>query len=82
MNSKTVTHADILRMFGPIDDHRAMEIMKLNPSWQELEVTLAYLADMTDVMGEERMPLSGRAAGIYDIVTRDEPLEPGEADQA
>jgi hypothetical protein len=67
-------------MFGTIDDHRALEIIDLDPSPEELEVAMAYLADMTDVMGEERQPLSGNAAEIYEIVTRDETYqeeEPG-----
>jgi len=81
MASKPVTHEDILRMFGPVDDHRAVEILGLNPSWKELEVTMAYLADMSDVMGEERQPLTGCAAEIYDIVTRDETFEIEEPDR-
>ena len=79
MASKSITRTDIQRMFGPIDDHRVLEIMGLNPSRKELEVTMAYLADMTDIMGEERQPLSGCAADIYDIVTREEAFELEEA---
>lgn len=75
MASKPITRPDILRMFGPIDDHRALEVLGLNPSWEEMEVTMAYLADMTDIMGKERQPLSGNSAKIYEIVTRDEFLE-------
>jgi hypothetical protein len=81
MASKPITHADIRRMFGPVDDHRVLEIIGLNPSWKEMEVTMAYLADMTDIMGEERQPLTGRAADIYDIVSRDETFEIEESDQ-
>jgi hypothetical protein len=66
---------DIRRMFGAIDDHRVLEILEMQPSHADLEVAHAYLEDMSDVMGEERNPLSGKAAGIYEIVTRDEPLE-------
>jgi hypothetical protein len=40
----------------------------------ELEIAAAYFAGMTDVMGEERQPLSGNVAKIYEIVSRDEPL--------
>ena len=39
-----------------------------------MEITAAYLANMDDVMGEERLELSGTAARIYNIVTRDETL--------
>jgi hypothetical protein len=72
MANKAPTHADIRRMFGTVDDHKALEILDLDPSAEELEITMAYLADMTDVMGEERQPLSGKAAEIYEIVIRDE----------
>lgn len=75
MHMNALTRKDITRMFGTIDDHRAVEILDLNPSPADLEVTLAYLADMSDIMGEERQPLTGIASDIYEIVTRDEPIE-------
>jgi len=79
MPIKTLTVADIRRMFPTVDDHKALEIMRLEPSLEELEVSLAYLADMTDVMGEERRPLAGKSAMIYEIVVRDEFSEEEEA---
>ena len=75
MHMNALTRKDITRMFGTIDDHRAVEILDLNPSPADLEVTLAYLADMSDIMCEERQPLTGVASDIYEIVTRDEPFE-------
>lgn len=74
MATETSLHAEILRLFGTIDDHRIVEILDLNPTLEDMEITAAYLADMDDVMGEERIELSGSAAMIYDIVTRDETL--------
>jgi len=79
MTDKSPDKTDIRRMFGAIDDHKALEIMNLEPSFEELETTLAYLADMTDVMGEERKPLSGTASKIYEIVIRDEFFEEEES---
>jgi hypothetical protein len=79
MADKSPTHADVRRMFGTIDDHKALEILDLNPCHEELEITMAYLADMTDIMGEERQPLSGKAAKIYEIVIRDEFFEEEES---
>jgi len=58
-----------------MDDHRALEILELQPTFGDLEVALAYLNNMSDVMGEERLPLSGTAAGVYEIITRDEPFD-------
>ena len=83
MVTERSTHSDIVHLFGPIEDHLAREILDLQPTPAELEVVAAYCAGMTDVMGEERMPLAGNAARIYDIVRRDELLlEEDEAPRA
>jgi hypothetical protein len=74
METETSIYFEILHLFGPIDDHKAVEIMDLQPSPVELEIAAAYFAGMTDVMGEERHPLSGNVAEIYEIVSQDEPL--------
>lgn len=75
MATKPLTHSEIIRLFGTIDDHKAAEIIALNPSPAELDVTESYLAGMTDVMGKERIPLTGKSARIFDIIMRDEPFE-------
>jgi hypothetical protein len=75
MNVTSSTRADITRIFGPIDDHKVLQIMDLDPALEELEIALAYLENMTDVMAEERQPLAGKAAEIYEIVIRDEFFE-------
>jgi hypothetical protein len=59
-----------------LDDHKTRQIDRLNPTLNELEIAAAYLAGMDDIMGKERLPLIGKAAEIYEIVTRDElPVE-------
>lgn len=63
---------DITRLLGPMDDHKAVEIIALEPSEEELEEVASYLAGMTDVMGKERHKLTGKTATIYEIVRRDE----------
>jgi hypothetical protein len=75
MVTETCTHSDILHLFGPIADHLAREILDLQPSADELEVAAAYMAGLTDVMGEVRAPLTGKAARIFEIVSRDELLD-------
>ena len=74
MATETSTYSDIVHLFGPIEDHLAREILDLQPTPAELEVVAAYVAGMTDVMGEERLPLTGNTARIYDIVRREEAL--------
>jgi hypothetical protein len=75
MASQFSTHSDIIHLFGPLDDHIAAEILGLRPTIDDLEVAAAYRAGMTDVLGEARLPLSGTAARVYEIVQRDELLE-------
>lgn len=76
MKTESIIPSEILRLFGTIEDHRIEEILELNPSLDELEVTAAYVAGINDVMGKEHRPLSGKSAKIYEIVTWDE--APGE----
>ncbi len=72
MATKSFINPEIIRLFGALDGDKLVQIAELNPSLDELEITAAYLAGMDDVMGEERLPLTGKTARIYDIVTRDE----------
>ena len=74
MVTETSTYSDIVHLFGPIEDHLAREILDLQPTPAELEIVAAYQAGMTDVLGEERVPLTGNAARIYEIVSRDDSL--------
>ena len=74
MATETSVYTEIIHLFGPIDDHRSVEIMDLQPSRIDLEIAAAYIAGMTDVMGEERQPLTGNAGRIYEILSRDDPL--------
>jgi hypothetical protein len=69
------THEDIVHLFGPIDDHLAAAILELRPTLDDIEVAAAYHAGLTDVMGDERLPLSGTAARIFEILGRAESLE-------
>lgn len=74
MATESSIYSEILRLFGPLDDHRARQIAELKPTLNELEISAAYLAGIDDVMGKQGLPLTGKPAAIYDIVTRDEAL--------
>ena len=76
MATQSSIHAEVLRLFGTLDDHKIAQIDQLNPSLDELEITSVYLAGMDDIMGKERQPLIGKPAKIYDIESLEEfPLE-------
>lgn len=66
------TRDDLTHYLGPLDDQKVMEILCLEPSWKEIEVAAAHLAGADDIMGKKRKPLSGKAAAIHEIVTREE----------
>ena len=62
------TYEDIKQLFGDIDDHTIVEIEGSGATINELEEVVAYLAQETDVMGDLRRSLSGRALMIYDLL--------------
>jgi len=72
MATQSSIHAEILRLFGTLDDHTVKQIEILEPTLEELEITATYLAGIDDIMGKERLPLAGKTAEIYEMVTRDE----------
>ena len=72
MNTKTPTRDDVIHLLGDINDHKVVEILETGASLEELEEAAAWLAGESDVMGEERLPLTGAAGIVYEIIARDE----------
>ncbi|MDP6707871.1 MAG: hypothetical protein QF893_16115 [Alphaproteobacteria bacterium] len=68
-----LTHDEITRVLGPIDDAKASAILAVGASLQDLEEAAQWVAGESDVMGELERPLTGVAAEVYDILTADEP---------
>ena len=72
MNTKMPTRDDVIHLLGDISDDKVVEILETGASLEQLEEAAAWLAGESDVMGEERLPLTGAAAKVYDIIARDE----------
>jgi hypothetical protein len=72
MSMKTPTRDDVIHLLGDISDHKVVEILETRATLEQLEEAAAWLAGESDVMGEERLPLTGAAAKVYDIIARDE----------
>lgn len=66
------THADVLHLCGDIADWKVAAILATGADLDEIEAAVAWDAGEDDVMGEERRPLSGAAAAVYDILIADE----------
>lgn len=67
-----VTHEMVVGLIGEIGNARIAAILALSPTPEDLEEAVAWAAGESDVMGEERLPLTGMAAQVYDILTVDE----------
>ena len=65
-------------MAGETGDSKVAAILATGATLEDLEEAVAWASGESDVMGEERLPLSGRAAVIYDILTADEAYEEDE----
>lgn len=70
------TLADVRRIVGDIDDGKALEILALQPTTDELEQAAMWAAGNGDLLGKEGHPLSGNAATIFDMLTADEEEPP------
>jgi hypothetical protein len=69
---------EVRRLVGDIERIRLEEIIETGASIADIEVALAWAAGESDVMGEERKPLAGKAAQVYEIIAGDSefPEEP------
>lgn len=67
-----LTHDEVVRECGDIRDSRIVAIIATGANMEELLEAMAYVHGESDVMGEERKPLSGRVAEIYEILMRDD----------
>ena len=71
MDTQKITRHDIIQIFGEMNDHRVTEILETGANFEELEEAASWLSDESDVMGEARLPLIGRAGQVYDILAGD-----------
>ena len=63
---------EIRHLCGDIADWKVSAIIALGASVEEIETAVAWSAGEDDVMGEQRWPLSGSAAAVYDVLVADE----------
>lgn len=81
-----LTASELQQLVGDIERIRLAEILATGATREEVEIALAWGAGASDVMGEERKPLAGRAARVFEILQpepepdemerRGEPQEP------
>jgi hypothetical protein len=69
---QAVTHDMVVEMVGEIGNAKIAAILAAGPTLEDLEEAVAWAAGESDVMGEERLPLTGVAAQVCNILTVDE----------
>lgn len=72
LRDRALTRSDVAKALGDEEDTAITEILALNPTYGEFQTALAWALGESDVMGEERKPLDGKAKQIYEILTADE----------
>ena len=70
--SARLTHDEIVRIAGDIGDAKAAAVEAMGATLEELEEAVAWAVGESDVMSDRRLPLAGRTAALYDILTADE----------
>jgi hypothetical protein len=63
---------EVRRLVGDVDDATVSEILRLGPTFAELEQALTYAEGEGSLADRAGHPLSGRVAELYDILTADE----------
>ena len=67
-----LSRREILETAGNIEDAKLAAIEASAATRTQLEEAVAWASGQSDVMGEERHPLSGRVGQLYEILTADE----------
>lgn len=68
----TVTSEDVIHLCGHVPDWKVVKILASQATYDELEAAVAWGEGESDVLGGARLPLAGRAAELYEIITADE----------
>jgi hypothetical protein len=70
-----LSHADVAGVCGDILDWKIKAIIESGATLSELEAASAWASGADEVLGEEREPLTGATASVYEILTADEEFD-------
>jgi hypothetical protein len=65
------TGRDIARLLGDLSESKALAILALRPSVNDLEQAMLWVDGDGDVLDKRGHPLAGTAAAVFDIITAD-----------
>jgi hypothetical protein len=68
--------SDILQLFGDIDDQTVVEVLKLEPTIDELEQANAWIEGLGNRLAHAGHPQTERIGKLIDLLNVDEDEEP------
>ena len=71
-DSEPATLDDARRLLGDADESKIAEILAVQPTIWELEQAAIWHRGDGDVLGKKSLPLSGKAAHIFEILSADD----------
>jgi hypothetical protein len=74
--SASVDRDDVIHVLGEIDEDMLIDILALNPTFDDLEQAAIWAAGEGDVLARQGHPLTGVVSDIVDILTADEEEPP------
>lgn len=66
------TEDELQSILGDLDEATVLEILNLSPTVVELEEAATWSAGDGDILDRQGRPLTGIAAQVFEILTRDE----------
>ena len=72
VNRQPVTRADFHRVLGSLEDPKIIDILKLNPTVEDLEQAAMCAAGDHDVLAKDGHPVSDVAVRVAEIIAADE----------
>jgi hypothetical protein len=76
MSTKAISEHELKTIVGNIDEGKIVEILKLQPTLEELEEAVVWASGDGDVLAKKGRPLTGKVSDIVEILTADEDEEP------
>lgn len=73
--ASNLSRDDVIRICGDIDDWKVKAIIDTKATLSDLELANAWATGEDETLGEEREPLSGTVAEVYDILLVGEEFE-------
>ncbi|MGD9867013.1 MAG: hypothetical protein AB7U38_03330 [Hyphomicrobiales bacterium] len=71
----TLSREELTRLCGDVPEWMIIALLETGATARDVEAALLWSQGVSDIAGDERVPLTGAAAAVYDILTTDQDEE-------